>query len=181
MRGFLNDIWYLIKDYYSTIRGWFYYNFNNYFFNTIRTVLTSYPYDYAFNLRIEKSRIIEMIEYFKKSNEYFDHDNDIFYMNICVNLIDTILSDGDHLYDIRYKNMNSTNECNDNSTDNKIEYVYNRNINIKNIGRYLKYTNFKTIDEATKFYEKYKVEFYLLKARVLFYRIKLEKEYGWWD
>ena len=75
-------------------------NWNKHFFRLLKTVFTSYPYDYCYLLEIEAAKIREMAEHFKKVNSgekigfaYEGMEKDVWYMELAVKLIDIMVHD----------------------------------------------------------------------------------------
>jgi hypothetical protein len=97
-----------------------------------------------------------MRAYFKILN-IVDHEDDIRYINICINLLDILIDDGGGLMD--YKNMK-----------------FKKYVNTKNFKRF--------IPNAPTSYDNLEIcncDVYMAKAKHLYYEILKNKITNWWD
>lgn len=151
-------IWYWNKN------TWWYplkrlkdYNFTKLHFDCVAESFNSRPYDYTYIWRVERAHLIEMKSYFKISN-VVDHDDDIRYIDICINLLDILIDDGFGVFD--YRNMKMQ------------KYV-----NIKNANRF-KLNATTSYDINADIYD---FDIYMLKVKHLYYEILKNKITNWWD
>ena len=150
-------IWYWNKN------TWWYplkrlkdYNFTKLHFDCVVESFNSRPYDYTHIWRVERAHLIETKSYFQISN-IFDHTDDIKYIDICINLLDILIDDGDELMD--YKNMK-----------------FKKYVNTKNFKRF--------IQNAPTSYDNLEIcnyDVYMAKAKHLYYEILKNKITNWWD
>ena len=147
-------------------------NWNKHFFRLLKTVFTSYPYDYCYLLEIEAAKIREMAEHFKKVNSgekigfaYEGMEKDVWYMELAVKLIDIMVHD-ENLFHYDFDKA---------TKDNKNGYACDVYVNTKNIDRY--------IDSKTnkEYILEHPHELYLAKARKLYYKIRYEQDFYWWE
>lgn len=121
----------------------------------VKESFNAMPYDYSYLWRVEKAHLIEMRDYFKISH-ITGHEDDIKYIDICIKLLDILIDDGYHLYDID-KN------------------VFKKYVNIKNDYR------FNISKQYHNDLEIYCLEVYLQKVKHLYYEILKNKITNWWD
>lgn len=159
----------MIINFFKGLFYWIRLNFNKFKFNLLRECLKGQPYDYEFLLKIEKAKLEEMLNYFNNS-DIVNHDTDIRYIKIAIKLLNILISDGEDLYEFKY---NFGEISKDDEIHNR--YVFIGNVNMNNISRFLKRNN--DID----FVKRFPHEAYLLKAESLYYKIRNEKGYKWWD
>ena len=173
---FHKDNW-LINAYHS-IRSWFKFTFNK---NHIRLMKEAYrgrPWDFGYLWDLEYAKIKEMADYLEKSNRFVGVEYVVRDMRICLSLIE-IFSDKRDLFHFDGKLLNDE-KCNGGVIVKAVgipdfEYKCHVNVNLKNINRFV------DDKDAQKWYIKYPHEFYELKARYLYHKIRREREMKWWD
>ena len=158
----------------SEVRSWIKYHFNRDFFKRLKTVLRSYPWDEHYLYELEKAKIHEMCKYHEKRRTFVGSNYTIRDMKICIRLIDIFNHDGDDLYhytgEIKYNPIEGT----DNIELDPSDLVYHCDIyvNTKNADRFLS-------KEQQKYWHPH--EIYLEKARRLYHKIRVERDFEWWD
>ena len=73
---------------YRDLRGFIYYNFNLHHLRLVKEAWLSYPFEYEFMYDIQKAKLIEMNEYFKKTG--YVGQKSIEQIALCIRLIDII-------------------------------------------------------------------------------------------
>lgn len=173
---FHKDNWFV--NAYHSIRSWFKFTFNK---NHIRLMKEAYrgrPWDFGYLWDLEYAKIKEMADYLEKSNRFVGVEYVVRDMRICLSLIE-IFSDKRDLFHFDGKLLNDE-KCNRGVIVKAVgipdfEYKCHVNVNLKNINRFV-------VDkDAQKWYINYPHEFYELKARYLYHKIRREREMGWWD
>ena len=173
---FHKDNWFL--NAYHSIRSWFKFTFNK---NHIRLMKEAYrgrPWDFGYLWDLEYAKIKEMADYLEKSNRFVGVEYVVRDMRICLSLIE-IFSDKRDLFHFDGKLLNDE-KCNRGVTVKAVgipdfEYKCHVNVNLKNISRFV------DDKDAQKWYINYPHEFYELKARYLYHKIRREREMKWWD
>ena len=150
-------IWYWNKNtWWYPLKNLKKYNFTKLHFDSVSESFNFKPYDYTYIWRVERAHLIETKSYFQISN-FFDHTDDIRYIDICINLLDILIDDGDGLMD--YKNMK-----------------FKKYVNTKNFKRF--------IQNAPTSYDNLEIcnyDVYMAKAKHLYYEILKNKITNWWD
>ena len=172
----LKDNWFV--NAYHSIRSWFKFTFNK---NHIRLMKEAYrgrPWDFGYLWDLEYAKIKEMADYLEKSNRFVGVEYVVRDMRICLSLIE-IFSDKRDLFHFDGKLLNDE-KCNRGVIVKAVgipdfEYKCHVNVNLKNINRFV------DDKDAQKWYIKYPHEFYELKARYLYHKIRREREMKWWD
>lgn len=121
------------------------------------------PWDWYYLLILEQAKLKEMRSYFM-SSLYFDHSNDIKWIDKCIQLIDIML-ENDPLDDA-----------------SNTPYV-----NIRNMKRFYRLRknqatqSMPSWDDVEKYVRKYPNDLRILKAENLYYEIRREYTTRWWD
>lgn len=168
-RGKLREFW-----------GWFTYHFfNKNFRKLVRTLYKSYPWDEMYLYYMEKAKIEEMRKYHEKWQRFVGVEQVIRDMRICESLIDiftekkamfhytggltyTKLENGDY-------EMGATPD---------FKYICDVNVNVRNADRFLP----QGINEKQRqYWIEHPHEIYILKAKHLYHKIRLERDGQWWD
>ena len=136
------------------------------------------PWDFGYLWDLEYAKIKEMADYLEKSNRFVGVEYVVRDMRICLSLIE-IFSDKRDLFHFDGKLLNDENH-NGGVTVKAVgipdfEYKCHVNVNLKNISRFV------DDKDAQKWYINYPHEFYELKARYLYHKIRREREMKWWD
>lgn len=117
--------------------------------------ISGYPYDSGFLLKLERAKLKEMLEYFKRS-DIVDHTNDIKWIKICINLLDIIIEEPE-------------------------DYPY---VNIQNMWRFIRPTDYaKGVEKENveHYYKSYPQDLRWVKAEHLYYEIRKRYTTHWWD
>lgn len=165
-----------LKNKWYEITSWFKYHFNRDFWRIIITALKGYPWQESFLYELEKVKIQEMINYHKKGKRFVGVEYVIRDMQICLNLIN-IMENETNLFDydgnLYFSKISDDNYEIKKSDDFKYKCLVN--VNTKNIDRFIK------DGEVKKHYINKPHEFYLLKAKYLYHKIRYEHDAEWWD
>lgn len=167
-----------IKDKYYQIRSWFRYHFKKDFRHLLMVVLKSYPWDEMFLYYIEQAKIQEMMNYHKKYQRFVGWEQVVRDMQICYNLID-IFTEKKELFNYtgNLKFVPVENSDNVEIKDDNLTYHCLVNVNTKNADRFLS----NIPDDAKKYYIEHPHELYIVKAKYLYHKIRLERDGKWWD
>ena len=173
---FHKDNWFV--NAYHSIRSWFKFTFSK---NHIRLMKEAYkgrPWDFGYLWDLEYAKIKEMADYLEKSNRFVGVEYVVRDMRICLSLIE-IFSDKRDLFHFDRRLLNDE-KCNGGVTVKAVgipdfEYKCHVNVNLKNINRFV------DDKDKQKWYIKCPYEFYELKARYLYHKIRREREMKWWD
>lgn len=150
-------IWYWNKNtWWYPLKNLKKYNFTKLHFDSVSESFNFKPYDYTYIWRVERAHLIETKSYFQISN-IFDHTDDIRYIDICINLLDILIDDGDGSMD--YKNMK-----------------FKKYVNTKNSKRFI--PNTPTSYDNLEFCN---CDVYMAKVKHLYYEILKNKITNWWD
>ena len=142
-----------MKRHWINIKGWFEYKFNRRHLKFLMGCHKTWPWDWTGILAVEKSKILEMIDYFENI-KWFDHTHDIKWMKTYIKLIDIVI-------------------------DNPEECGY---VNLNNIGRFVRFDKLKcSKDKALEYYKKYPQDLYWIKAWHLLNEIRKNYMGHWWD
>lgn len=152
-------IWYWNKNtWWYPLKNLKKYNFTKLHLDSVFESFNFKPYDYTHIWRVERAHLIETKSYFQIS-KIFDHTDDIKYIDICINLLDILIDDGDGLMD--YKNMK-----------------FKKYVNTKNFKR------FKPNAPAPASCDNLEIcnyDVYMVKVKHLYYEILKNKIQNWWD
>lgn len=163
---------------FRKLKGWFRYHFRKDFFRILKTALKGYPYDYGYLLDLERAKLTEMANYLERSALVEGYERKVEQIRTCIRLIDIINENGELTYD--YEGHMNFIPCKDNpelyEMDNSsLKYICKINVNFRNFDRFIKNKDLKD------FYDNYPHEFYLIKARQLYHKLRANYEEGWWD
>lgn len=168
---------YRLKHWYYGTISWFRYHFNKGTVNLIKTILTTYPYDFCFLYRIEKAKLQEMLNYYEKSNIMSDEKKEqvVRTLKLAISLINIINEDGIQLfhYDGKMEFIDEGNGLHRCDTSN-LHYHSDVKVNLKNANRYGNDLNQKIFNEMPH-------ELYVMKAKHLYYKLRLYYTDLWWD
>lgn len=145
----MKQIWYRIKQFIDT-------NFTVARIRLIGRAINDPPYDWTYLLKLERAKLIEMRDYFKMMSNDFNHESDIKWINICINLIDIIAEQPeDHPY-----------------------------VNVNNMWRFIRPTDYvKGVkkEDVEHYYKSYPQDLRWVKAEYLYYEIRKRYTARWWD
>lgn len=137
-------------------------------------------WDYGFLLELEKAKLTNMLEYFKTSDIIIEDDKKeiIKYIKLSIKLLDIVMTEANEYLELVASGKFET----DNSTGytTLIEpnvWKFHKYVNLKNANRFVN----KEKIEFLKNNELLKADVYQEKAHYLLYKIRLYKEYTWWD
>ena len=89
----IKKIWYWNKNtWWYPLKNLKKYNFTKLHLDSVLESFDFKPYDYTHIWRVERAHLIETKSYFQISNN-FDHTDDIKYIDICINLLDILLTE----------------------------------------------------------------------------------------
>jgi hypothetical protein len=123
----------------------------------IGETITDPPYDYCYLLRLERAKLQEMANYFSHV-DFVDHTRDIYWINICIRLIDIITDD-------------------ETTTDTP-------KVNTNNMWRFININRIRPgvlPSEVEDYYKAYPSDLRQAKANALYYEIRKQYTQGWWD
>lgn len=167
----------LESKWYSFL-GWFKYHFNKDNFNLMKVCWKGRAWDYAFLYKLEQAKIKEMVNYHKKHQRFVGVEQVIRNMEICIKLIDIFLEE-DKLFhytgDIKFEPLEDGNY---EFKNNDLKYHCDVKVNLRNIKRFITDDSFEYFK---KFYKEYPHEFFILKAKALYHKIRFENDGTWWD
>ena len=159
---------------------WFKYHFRREFFALLWEVLKTYPWDHSYLLNIEKAKMLEMAKYFERSQIAEGWERRVKELRLCARLIE-IMTDETELFhyngDWNFVPSKTHPGCYEMEFSEDWEYVCDVKVNTKNIKRFV-------LDEKMIDYILNKDglhQLYMIKARQLYYKIRLEREETWWD
>lgn len=157
--------------------GWVRYHlFNKNFYALLKVVYKTYPWDEGFLYDLEKAKIQEMRKYHERAQRFVGVEQVIRDMKICENLIDIFMEKADLFHyagDIIFERNEDGNYTAKRTDDFK--YICDVNVNLKNIDRFVDNEHLK------QYYRDHPHEFYELKAKALYHKIRYEKDGHWWD
>ena len=163
-----------IKDKYQTIRYWFQVNFNKYHFKMVWEAFKGFPHDHSYMWRLERAKLIEMKRYFIYSSDTFSHEGDIYWINVCIKLLDILIEDDLWEYQTEDGKVYNSDDIIEAPFDSLIA-VFNRYVNVKN------QTRFFNVYTDEDIYNSYKHYLYTEKVKHLYYEILKNKINDWWD
>lgn len=165
-----------LKSKYYHVRSWIKYHFNKDNFNIIKTVLKTYPWDYAYLYKLEKVKIQEMINYHKKHQRFEGWENVVRNMETCCKLIDIVLGETktfEYTGDVKYIPIENSDNVEINT--DSLSYHCMVNVNMKNVDR------FCNNEFEKKCFLEHPHELYIRKAKYLYHKIRFENDETWWD
>ena len=162
-------MFYSIKSFYRSIRGWFRHCFNLNHFRTVWKAFTAYPWDYAYTYDILRARLVEQYEYLSKSDIAEGNEHRASRIKTAIKLYDIMIGEDT----AGHFEFVTPQERLENQSKDVVKYVQTKYVNTRNIGRFL-----DTRLEHFQFFPQY---LYEEKAHKLFWRIMDEYSRGWWD
>ena len=181
------------KDYYKEIRQWFYCNWNIEHWRLIKQAFFSYGWDHWFLTKLEERQIDKALRWFKYHQHMIDeqYEEIVRYLHLAKHLIHIINNAGEGLYDYEgdlefipvIKDVKGNLVDSPNNTkaelfkldDSNLKYIYNGHyVNYRNINRFVG-------DKLIKYYTKNTHEYYLIKCKHLYYKIRERYTDYWWD
>ena len=157
------------KQFYLDIVDWFRNCCNKHHFKTVWATFKAQPYDYYYTNDIMRARLVEVLEYFKRTDVITENDKNriISKITLAISLLDIMTGNDD---DCICKDSNASD------TDPTAIYV-----NTKNAYKY-----YATMDESDKKYLQYLFKMFpsMLreeKASKLFWKVMYQYSTEWWD
>ena len=150
-----------MKRLWYRIQFWIEHHLSPRHLKVVKTAFDGPAYDWAYLLKLERSKLKEMKNYFesKFSRETFDHENDIKWIGICIKLIDIIIES--NVYD----------------TPEEV----NKYVNTRNMKRFYHLGKGVTWDKVEEYVKHWPNDLRILKAENLYYEIRKHYTRGWWD
>lgn len=195
MNDFLDNLGYYVyyrpMMIYRGIRCWFRHNFNKRHLKTVREAIFGNPFDHGYLWNLELAKLDEMLAYFEKSDivEERSKESDIVRtLRWARNMLNIVVKD-DHWHTEGEMDF-------ENFSDGTFGIVCDVKVNTKNIERYVREAEtlgYLALTEGKmRDYEEYvrgrvkilqerPYEAYLIKARVLYHKIRMKYEEYWWD
>lgn len=144
-----------------------------------RLLEKDFDWDYVFLLEIERKKIIEMYEYFKKCTRSDKMPLVARDLRLCINLLDIVLEKDDlQLEFAEMKTMRRDDGMYEMVEGPHVIACRNLYINIKNASRFCLF-DFSTDDYDTNIIHKEELRKY--KAWYLYNKIRTYKLFSWWD
>lgn len=167
-----------LKNKWHSFLGWFKYHFKKDNFNLMKVCWKGRPWDYGYLYDLEQAKIKEMVNYHERQKRFVGVEQVIRDMKLCINLID-IFSEKRQIFHFTGKlKFDVIDDDNCEIKRGNLEYHCDVNVNLKNIKRFV---NKENLEFFEKYYKYYPHEFYILKARHLYHKIRLERDDTWWD
>ena len=177
------DIPYRLHHLYRSIRCWFHVSNNRQHWEMTKTALESYPFDYCYLLYLEQDKLKEMLTYFEKGHittpETYDHMKR--YLRLAIKMLDIMLSKADTFTydgDMKFIELEEKDENGEplyRMDGSNLVYHCKVNVNLSNINRFIHN------DSMRSFCLNHPHELYEIKAKHLYYKIRLYHTEEWWD
>lgn len=147
-----------MKRFWHKIQFWIEQHLTLSHFRVVKTAFNGPAYDWSHLLRLEQAKLKEIKSYFETdfASSTFDHKKDIYWINICIRLIDIIV-------------------------DQSEDYPY---VNTRNIWRFIQSSDYvKGVkkEDVEDYYKSYPQELRWVKAEYLYYEIRKRYTSRWWD
>lgn len=149
---------------FQNIRHWLSFVFKFKHIHLIKEACISYPYDFDNYFRLERAKMVQMLEYFQLS-VIAETSKIVRDLKICINLLDIILENTQLV-----ENHTTGILC----PEEDKKYWYTRHINAKNMDRFIS-------KKYKEFYEANLDEYYIEKAKHLYFEILKNRIFTWWD
>jgi len=180
---FKKEPWF--KTAYYNVRSWIKFTFNKDHLALMKEAYTSRPYDHYFLTQLEYQKIKEMVNYQDRVRRHVDVEYEIRDMRICLSLLEIILEKRELFHytgDLVFVPIPEEERKEDyKEGDMKLvptpdfKYHCDVNVNLKNMKRFVHK------EKLYEFYTSHPDEFYRLKAKALYHKIRFEHEEEWWD
>lgn len=156
---------------------WFVYHFFNKNFRSLRRVLMrSWPWDEGYLYELEQAKIREMRMYHQYHKRFVGVEYVIRDMKLCESLIDIFTEK----YLLFHYDRDVT-DCMLKGNGSNVQtpkYICDVRVNTKNIDRFI---DPNTPTNIRQYYVEHPHELYILKAKHLYHKIRLENDGTWWD
>lgn len=153
---------------FTDIKHWIDYIFKRKSLKLIREACVSYPYDWTYLLELNRVKYEQMIEYFENSNITDSSPMICRDLRICINLID-IITEKTELVD-----NDTTGILDPYYLENRKTRQINRKVNYKNIDRFIP-------ERHQELYKDLEDEYYIEKAKHLYFKILNDRLFTFWD
>lgn len=148
---------------FQNIRHWLSFVFKFKHVNLIKEACVSYPYDFDNYFRLERAKLVQMLEYFQLS-VIVETSKIVRDLKICINLLDIIL-ENTTVIDASATGIMWPKDG---------EKFYNRDINTNNMFRFISIKH-------ESYYMDNLDEYYIEKAKHLYFEILKNRIFTWWD
>lgn len=148
---------------FQNIRHWLSFVFKFKHVNLIKEACVSYPYDFDNYFRLERAKLVQMLEYFQIS-DIVETSKIVRDLKVCINLLDIILGNTT-VIDASATGIMWPKDG---------EKFYNRNINTNNMFRFISIKH-------DSYYIDNLDEYYIEKAKHLYFEILKNRIFTWWD
>lgn len=152
-----------IKNMFQNIRHWLSFVFKFKHINLIKEACISYPYDFDNYFRLERAKLVQMLEYFQIS-DIVETSKIVRDLKVCINLLDIILGNTT-VIDASATGIMWPKDG---------EKFYNRDINTNNMFRFISIKH-------ESYYMDNLDEYYIEKAKHLYFEILKNRIFTWWD
>ena len=183
-------LWYIYdkpRSFYRSVKHWFYCNFNKYHWRLVKQAFLTYPWDGLFVLELEELQIDKQIHWFEHHQYMVDEQyNEIMrslkWAKHCIHVMN---NETDYFhYDGKVESEPVVQEDGSRfglskmNFDNLIYCYDGPYVNKRNASRFLS----KSLIESNVFKSgNYDHEYYMAKARHLYYKIREKYTDYWWD
>ena len=168
------------KNKWYSLLGWFKYHFNKENFQLMKVCWKGRPWDSGYLYELEQAKIKEMIAYHTKHKRYVGVEEDIKWMELCVELID-IFTEKKDLFHYTGKVDFVPIEGSDNyelKHGDDFQYHCDVKVNVKNAHRFVPGGK---DNPHIEYWEKHAHEIYIAKAKHLYHKIREQYDGRWWD
>lgn len=179
----ISCLFYRIRDWFGAIQCWLRHCNNRNHWRMAKRAFESYPFDYDELLQIERDKLKEMRAYFEKSNITMPetYAQMIRYISLAIRMLDIMLHE-EKLFDYEGEMKTIELEEKDENGDpyyrldmSDMVYHCRVKVNMNNLHRFVP-------DERQQgVYRLHPHEFYRLKAKYLYYKIRAYHTEEWWD
>lgn len=168
------------------VRSWFKYTFNKDHLAVMKEAYKGRPYDYGFLYQLEKTKIKEMSDYLEKADRFVGVEFVVRDMRICLSLLEIMLGERSTFHytgDLVFKEIPEEEKKEGEFLEGDkmlvptpgFKYYCDVHVNLKNMKRFV------SSEKLCDFYTIHPHEFYELKARALYHKIRFDHEEEWWD
>ena len=165
-----------IKSRYYHVKDWFKNCCNKNHFKTVWKTFCARPWDYSETYEVLKLRLIETKEYFKKTDIITAESSEriVKEIDLALSIYDIVSGDKSAGH-FEYVFDSSIDDIPYSTSFNRLQYVPERYVNLRNADRFAKN------DIMKEYYKKCPNELYEDKARKLFWRMMEQYSQNWWD
>lgn len=162
---FVNSFLYICND----IKDWFRNCCNKHHFNTVWATFKAQPYDHFYTNDIMRARLVEILEYFKRTDVISENDKNrvISKITLAISLLDISMGNTD---DCMWKDSNAPD------TDPNAIYV-----NTKNAYKYYGIRDDSDKEYLQNLFKAFPSMLREEKATKLFWKVMYQYSLEWWD